>query len=31
MLDEIFDQIKDLLACLYKCAEAIALLDMLAS
>lgn len=31
MLEEILDGIRDKIACLYRCSEAIALLDMLAS
>lgn len=31
MLEEIFEAITDKIACLYKCAEAIALLDMVAA
>jgi hypothetical protein len=31
ILDELFDEIRTAIACLYRCSEAIAMLDMLAS
>lgn len=31
ILDELFDEIRSSIACLYRCSEAIAMLDMLAS